>query len=183
MTIEISDEDVIKSLAAYRESESWNPHWGSSVGMRAALESFVARHPELPPQRAMHEPVTEEEFRAMMRAIYDSPRGFGCGYDVRAALDDLLARRAAPKPEPVVVTEEMRQACAKAFGWEGGAMSDVIWHAMNWRANYFNSKNETKPVDPRIRALQDAIGTMAHITDKHAAEILAQIDEAVAQQA
>lgn len=186
MTIEISDEDVIKSLAAYRRSESWSPHWVSCVGMRAALESFVARHPELAPKRAMHEPVTEEEVRELF-ALYEKHSG---GLRVAAfavpmmrALDDVLGRRAEPPIEPVVVTEEMAEECAKAFGWTGGVMGDftrrAALHAMNWLADRIAGEQE-KPVDPRVEIVGEWLaggfstgeGTEADIRD-----LLAKLDE------
>jgi len=178
MTIEISDEDVIKSLAAYRESESWNPHWGSSVGMRAALESFVARHPELPPQRAMHEPVTEEEAERAYKQYHETYRVHRASMlDFQNVLADFLARRAAPKPEPVVVTEEMRRQCMKDIGWESSGAGRAVWEAMKWMADRLNGKHE-ELVDPRVEIVRDwAQSHSLEPYDEAIARLLVKLDE------
>lgn len=70
MTIDITSDDVTAAVAAYSGADAWIKTLPISiVGMRAALESFVARHPELAPQRAMHEPVDPrvEKLAAILR--------------------------------------------------------------------------------------------------------------------
>lgn len=184
MTIEVSEEDVEKVL----RTVGWPLLPGNTWNIRVALERFVELHPELAPKRAMHEPVTEEEAEQAARIWLQPPKG-GAGWCeegyARRMLTDFLGRRAVPEPRQVVVTEEMRQQCAKASGWEGGAMSEVIWHAMNWLADHLNGKGE-KPVDPRVGIVGEWLAggfSTGEGTDADIRNLLAKLDEAKAQQA
>jgi len=158
MTIKVTDEVV---AAAIGGAETWVKVLVE--GMRAALESFVARHPELAPQRAMHEPVSAPEILEMAAAAAAVVPGeffFEREERMRAAGNALLARRAAPVIEPVVVTEEMITACIDARARHVDSTSPpthLTAFVMRWMADHLNSKHETKPVDPRVAVFTKAM--------------------------
>jgi len=178
MTIKVTDGDVTMALEAYRETTGCK-FWPQCHGMRAALESFIARHPELAPQRAMHEPVSDADVNAMKSAYH------------RATINDpdpwtlagnaLLARRAAPVREPVVVTEEMFRECRRAILERQATLSCAMGAAMDfalqWLADRINGKHE-KPVDPRVEIVRDwAQSHSVEPYDEAIARLLAKLDE------
>lgn len=159
MTIKVTNDDVMAAaIACSNADELMKKLPVTDVGMRAALESFVARHSELGGRRAMHEPVSGPEVLEMAAAAAAVAPGeffFDREERMRAAGNGLLAGRAAPKREPVVVTEEMARECMKDIEWGGGVFRAIL-DAMNWLADRLNGKHE-KPVDPRVAVFTKAM--------------------------
>lgn len=180
MTIEVTDGDVTMALEAYRETTGCK-FWPQCHGMRAALESFVARHPELAPQRAMHEPVSHEDALAMITAA--PPVEVWTVSAMEAVGNALLARRAAATREPVVVTEDAFVDCRRAYyslkmrAMPSPAEGEAMDFALEWLADRLNGKHE-KPVDPRVEIVRDwAQSHSLEPYDEAIARLLASLDE------
>ncbi len=194
MTVKVTDDDVSAALVAdkaWKIENDFNPsRHASSVGsMRAALESFIARHPELAPQRAMHEPVKEEEISEFRRFLtvndWRTLSGEPTKQAIGKALTEFLARRAAAAREPVLVTGDMYRECLSAWRRNDA----VLWighveHCLDWLADRINGKHE-KPVDPRVEKLAAILRDAGMDADKAqaaaaraTAELGAELDKA-----
>lgn len=158
MTIKVTNDDVLAAaIACSNADELMKKLPVTEVGMRAALESFVARHPELGGRRAMHEPVSEAELEAMMDAIHYGPSGTSWADNVCSAGNGLLAGRAAPKYEPVEIMPGLTQAFLQEVGIAQTEPNiATAGAALHWLADRINGKRG-KPVDPRVAVFTKAM--------------------------
>lgn len=92
--VEISDGDIEAAILAYCDASilSENHRFLSLVGMKAALARFVELHPELAPQRAMHEPVVVTEEMRDQFMMGNGWSGWGCSRAILEAMNWLADR-------------------------------------------------------------------------------------------